>query len=233
MKILPELYFYPWESMVENNCNTYVIESGKARILIDPGHYHLLPELQKKMSKDNLSLDDINLVLVTHPHPDHIEGIAYWNSSNALIGVHGEAFDFIEQYKNFWEEATGKVMPELRMDLFLKDGNIKVGDVSLQVIYTPGHCPGSVCFYWKERKVLFTGDVIFAQSFGRFDLPGADPMLLLKSIEKLTELDVEVLAPGHGPVIQGRGAVRENFYVVLGLFQQMVMKEMGNSTTTL
>ncbi len=232
MKVLPNLYFYPWESMTENNCNTFVIK-GKTNILIDPGHYHLLHELQRKMTGDGLSFDDIDLVLVTHPHPDHIEGIAYWNSMDTVVAIHKEAHEFIEKYRSFWEEATGKTMPHFNVDIFLKEGTLRAGGNTIQVIYTPGHAPGSVCFFWEESKVLFSGDVVFAQSFGRFDLPGADPVLLLQSLEKLVSLDVDVLAPGHGPIIQGKGAVKENFYIVLGLFQQTVMKSMQNNETTL
>jgi glyoxylase-like metal-dependent hydrolase (beta-lactamase superfamily II) len=62
--------------------------------------------------------------------------------------------------------------------------------------------------------VLFSGDVVFAQSVGRVDLPGGDAARLIESLERLMELDVELLCPGHGPWIEGRGAVKENFYII-------------------
>lgn len=225
MRLTDEFFVYPWESVAENNCNTYVI-GKKEKILIDPGHHHLLPRLEQKMKKDGISLDDVSLVLVTHPHPDHMEGIAAWNQRSALTAMHPDALDFIEKFGKIWEDATGKTLPKFDIDFFLTEGTLKVGDNSFQVIHTPGHAPGSLSFYWENGKVLFTGDVIFVQSFGRFDLPGADPVALVQSIEKLVQLDTEFLAPGHGPMLQGRGAVKENFYIVLGLFQQMVAREM-------
>lgn len=224
MRVLPNLLVFPWESMTENNCNTYVI-SGDKNILIDPGHYHLLPQLERKMRRDGLFFDDIDLVLATHPHPDHIEGAAAWNDKDCLIAAHLDAVEFMERYKEFWEDTTRRTLPVINFDFLLKEGKLKVGEHTLRVIGTPGHCPGSVCFFWEEGKVLFSGDVIFFQSFGRFDLPGGDPLELFQSIEKLVQIDAEVLAPGHGPAIQGRGSVKQNFYIVLELFQQMVAEE--------
>ncbi|SFM64833.1 MBL fold metallo-hydrolase [Thermodesulforhabdus norvegica] len=232
MKLTDEFFVYPWESMTENNCNSYVI-GKKEKILIDPGHYHLLPRLEQKMKEDGISFDDISLVLVTHPHPDHMEGIAAWNQRPALIALHPDALDFIEQFGQIWEDATGKTLPKFEVDFFVTEGNLKVGPYSFQVIHTPGHAPGSLSFYWEDGRVLFTGDVIFVQSFGRFDLPGADPVALIQSIEKLVQLDTEFLAPGHGPMLQGRGSVKENFYIVLGLFQQMVAREMKKNNEVL
>ena len=97
---------------------------------------------------------------------------------------------------------------------FLQEGDVKIGDSSLQVILTPGHSPGSICLYWSEKKALFTGDVIFNQSIGRTDLPGGSGKLLKESITRLAELDVEVLCPGHGDVVVGRENVKKNFKMV-------------------
>ena len=81
----------------------------------------------------------------------------------------------------------------------------------MHVIETPGHSPGSLCFYWPWEKALFCGDVLFKDGIGRTDLPGGSGALLKKSIETLSTLDVEVLLPGHGDIIRGKEAVREKF----------------------
>jgi len=97
---------------------------------------------------------------------------------------------------------------------FLQEGGLLIGDRDFLVIHTPGHSPGSVCLYWRQQKVLFTGDVVFNQSIGRTDLPGGSGRQLKESISRLAELDVEVLCPGHGDVVAGRENVRKNFKMI-------------------
>jgi hydroxyacylglutathione hydrolase len=84
---------------------------------------------------------------------------------------------------------------------YLEEGEkIKLGDDELEVILTPGHSPGSVCFYNVDQQFIIGGDVLFYQSIGRTDLPGGDHQTLINSIrEKLFVLpdDVKVY-PGHG-----------------------------------
>ncbi|MGC8719416.1 MAG: MBL fold metallo-hydrolase [Thermodesulforhabdaceae bacterium] len=224
MRITEHLYYYPWESITENNCNSYVV-GGKRKVLIDPGHLHLIDHLVKAMAADGISPGDIDLIIITHPHPDHFEAIAKWAGTSTMVAMHRDGKVFLEEFARLWEETTGKSLPHFPVDFFLKAGTLQVGEHSFRIIETPGHAPGSICVYLENEKVLFSGDVIFARSFGRFDLPGGDPLQLIRSIERLIELDVEILAPGHGPVIKGRGAVKENFYLVLALFQQMFAQE--------
>lgn len=74
MKIEENLYAYFWQNTYENNCNTYVIE-GQKTILIDPGHSRHLPKLFLQMEEDGISPDRVDLIIVTHAHPDHFEGL--------------------------------------------------------------------------------------------------------------------------------------------------------------
>jgi glyoxylase-like metal-dependent hydrolase (beta-lactamase superfamily II) len=76
---------------------------------------------------------------------------------------------------------------------------------------TPGHSPGSLCLYWPDRKVLFTGDVVFFQGIGRTDLPGGNGTELKKSIQRISQLDTEYLLTGHGEILVGKEAIKENF----------------------
>ena len=78
---------------------------------------------------------------------------------------------------------------------------IDVGTLRLEVFHTPGHSPGHVCFYEKESKALFDGDVLFKMGIGRFDLPGGDYEILMRSIREvlLTLPDDTAVYPGHGP----------------------------------
>ena len=92
-----------------------------------------------------------------------------------------------------------------------KRETLVVKGLEFQVIHTPGHSPGSISLYWPEQKALFTGDVIFREGLGRTDLPGGDGNTLKKSIQRLAELEVERLLPGHGDIILDAELVQMNF----------------------
>jgi glyoxylase-like metal-dependent hydrolase (beta-lactamase superfamily II) len=213
MKLRDRLYAYPWESMTENNCNAYLID-GPVRTLIDPGHAHALHHLEAKMAQDGFTFEDVHLALATHPHPDHCEGLLALRDLGVKTALHVDADSFIRSFSDQWRQMTGQEMPEFQMDFYLKEGTLELGTERLRVLETPGHAPGSVCLLWEGQGVLFSGDVVFAQSVGRVDLPGGDAARLIESLERLMELDVELLCPGHGPWIEGRGAVKENFYII-------------------
>lgn len=220
MKLQDKIYMYPWESLTENNCNSYLID-GKVRTLIDPGHLHLLPHLEAQMAEDGFSPDDIQLVIATHPHPDHCEGMLAFQDRAARIAMHEAAEEFLRQFTAQWEQMTGQKIPPFRIDFYLREGRLTLGEETVQVIETPGHAPGSICLYLEKEKVLVTGDVVFEQSVGRVDLPGGDGRTLARSIDALTGLDVDLLLPGHGPHLEGKGAVKENFYLIRNLLYQM------------
>ena len=222
MRLLDDLYAYPWESMVENNCNTYLIE-GQVPTLIDPGHHHLFPKLREAMAADGFHPADIKLVIATHAHPDHFEAVQDFLDLDARIALHPEAEEFIEMHGEHFFRILGKSLPPYRVDFHLVEGDLEVGEHRLQVIQTPGHAPGSICLYWPEARALFSGDVIFSQSLGRTDLPGGNGPLLKKAIDQLAELEATLLLPGHGPVVQGAGEIKKNFHLVRSMFYGMIM----------
>jgi glyoxylase-like metal-dependent hydrolase (beta-lactamase superfamily II) len=103
-------------------------------------------------------------------------------------------------------------------DFYLEEGELNLGKenkLALKILHTPGHSPGSISIYWQDNKVLISGDVIFYGSVGRTDIPGGDGKLLKQSIEKLSQLDIEYLLPGHstefGDIITGKDKVEQNF----------------------
>lgn len=205
MKITEGLHAFIWQDNTANNCNTFLI-TGTENILIDPGHLALFRHVEKGLDKIQVSLADISLVLITHGHPDHMEAINKLHGSSK-IAISEDTYRMLRRY------GYSSAFPE--PDLFLRKGVLKAGNVSLDVIPAPGHEPGSLCFYWPERKALFTGDVIFSQSIGRTDLPGGSGAALKESIRQLSELDVEYLLPGHGLPVTGRKAVADNFQMVM------------------
>lgn len=215
MQVAENLHAFIWESMTTNNCNTYLID-GKTRILIDPGHAHLFDHVRNGLEKLGMALNDIDLVLCTHPHPDHIEAVRFFKGAPAKIAFHEEAWQMMRQAASHLRAAMGMDLADMAPDILLREGDLKIGGRDFQVIYTPGHAPGSICLYWPAKKVLFTGDVIFNQSLGRTDLPGGNGSRLKESIRRLSELDLNYLLSGHGEVISGQKAVANNFKEVIG-----------------
>jgi glyoxylase-like metal-dependent hydrolase (beta-lactamase superfamily II) len=205
MKILEGLYGFIWQSASENNCNSFFVDGAK-KILIDPGHRHLFQHVKRGLAQIETTPEQIDVVLVTHGHPDHLEMVGSFGPSTRWAMSRID-YEFVMKY-------IGSHMDFPAPAFFLQEGDLVIGDKTFRVILTPGHSPGSVCLYWTEKKVLFTGDVVFSQSIGRTDLPGGSGKQLKESISKLAELDVEVLCPGHGDVVAGRENVKKNFKLI-------------------
>jgi len=211
MKIFDNLHFFPWNSMTANNCNTYFID-GEKRILVDPGHYHLFDHVRDELSGLSLSPEDIEMVIITHAHPDHMEGVKIFQETDTLIAVSSAEMEFIKTVAPHYGEAIG--IAEFEPGILLQEGGLKIGNLNFEVIHTPGHSPGSVCLYWPDKKTLFTGDVVFDQGVGRTDLPGGDGEKLKESIRKISRLDVDYLLTGHGDIVAGEEAVKQNFKAI-------------------
>ncbi len=204
MKVFDGLYAFVWHNYRENNCNTYLI-NGDKKILIDPGHQHLFGgHVANKLNELNINLNQIDIVIATHGHPDHLEAVRMFNKST-LYAIHPREHLFISELAGHF----GYEVPQ--PNLFLQEGDLSIGAYNFQVISTPGHSPGSICLYWPEKKALFSGDVIFYQGIGRTDIPGGEFSLLKKSIRRLQMLDVTYLLPGHGDIVIGKEKVQKNF----------------------
>ena len=205
MKIIEGLYGFIWQSPSENNCNSYFIDGAK-KILVDPGHRHLFQHVKRGLAQIETTPEQIDVVLVTHGHPDHLEMVGSFGPATRWAMSRID-YEFVMKY-------IGSRVDFPAPAFFLQEGDLALGDKSFRVILTPGHSPGSVCLYWPEKKALFTGDVVFSQSIGRTDLPGGSGKQLKESISRLAELDVEVLCPGHGDIVAGRENVKKNFKLI-------------------
>jgi len=210
MKLDSDLYVYIWKSTLENNSNSYFID-GEVPLVIDPGHQHLVKNLITHMEKDGKRFEDIRLIIATHGHPDHFEATQTFSRGGVMVALHEEEEKFLKEVGPQFYAAFGREMPNLKVDFYLKEGELKLGSKAFQVLHTPGHSPGSISLYWPEKKALFPGDVVFPMGVGRTDFPGGDGMLLRDSIERLAQLDVEWLLSGHGEVIKGKKNIQRNF----------------------
>ena len=209
MKLLDGLFFYPWTSLAENNCNTYVIDGG-VPTLIDVGHLKHLTALVESMEKDGISPDKIALIISTHLHPDHHEGVRAFSHRDVSVTFHKEEERHYKAFGYQLYEGMGLGTPAIKPHFYLREGILRLDEREVEIYHVPGHSPGSIALYWKEKKVLITGDVLFAQGVGRTDFYEGDSAVLKESILRLSELDVEYLLPGHGMIIKGRKAVVEN-----------------------
>jgi glyoxylase-like metal-dependent hydrolase (beta-lactamase superfamily II) len=202
VEIFDGLHAFIWQDYRENNCNAYFID-GEKGILIDPGHQHLLEHVERGLYALHKTLENIDVVIITHGHPDHMESIGSFKKPTHW-GMNKMEFQFIRK-------LAGSYIKIPEPDFFLDEGQLRIGAQEFNVLVTPGHSPASICLYWPVKKALFTGDVIFFQGIGRTDLPGGDGSLLKESILRLSELDVEYVLPGHGEIISGKKAVQANF----------------------
>ncbi len=208
MKVIDGLHAFLWTSMSANNCNTYLID-GPARILIDPGHFHLFDHVAVQLRSLGIEISDIDLVLVTHGHPDHFEAAKLFKNQPALFTLSLEDWRMIQEIGKHMGSAFD--LDAYTPDFLLGPGNLNVKGVELEVIPSPGHSPGSAALYWPARKALFSGDVLFRDGLGRTDLPGGNGGALKRSIKALESLDSEWLLPGHGDIVSGGARVRSNF----------------------
>ncbi|MCP4715047.1 MAG: MBL fold metallo-hydrolase [Deltaproteobacteria bacterium] len=210
MKLIDGVYVYPWTNMMENNCNTYVLQ-GEKLILIDPGLQRYVPDILAAMKQDGLNPDDISTVINTHSHPDHMDGDTYFFDKDVKFTMHEEEEKFLKGIGKEFFSMFGLGEPQYRVDFYSKEGETTINDLKLQIYLTPGHSPGSICVYWPEKKVLVTGDVVFNGSIGRTDFPGGSGPVLKESIEKIAPLDASYLLPGHNEIVEGEQAIKNNF----------------------
>ncbi len=189
--------------------NGYVVGTAGDRkaVYIDPGDE--AGQMIRFIEKNDLSLQ---AVLATHGHMDHICGIgtvlAKWK---VPVYLHRED-EFI--YSGLGEQSRYFGMnysPAPPVDHYLEDGQVlSFGELEFKVYHTPGHSPGGVCL--EKGDNLFTGDLIFAGSVGRTDLPGGDMETLMDSIRRRIASFPEdtILWPGHGPRTTVGNELRSN-----------------------
>lgn len=182
--------------------NTYLVHNSTNAVLFDAGFYesYEFAELQEYLNGNNLTLDSIYL---THAHLDHVFGLDTIRNQYS-ISVYGHKLEdpvLISAHVIANNYGIGGMLPQNLPDFYLVDNQeIDILNEKVKVLFTPGHSPGSICFYFEEESFVISGDVLFQNSIGRTDLPGGSHEALIKSInEKLFPL------PNNTKVYSGHG----------------------------
>jgi hydroxyacylglutathione hydrolase len=141
----------------------------------------------------------LKLIVSTHGHWDHIgDNAAVVEHTGAEIAVHPLDRERLTNPQPLF--APFEIPPSIPAVELAEGGLIRFGVIRLRVLHTPGHTEGSVCLLAEDEGLLFSGDTLFAGGWGRVDLPGGDPALMVGSIARLAGLEDPVgVFPGHGP----------------------------------
>jgi len=167
-KIKPNIWQFSFQSF---GSNVYLIKLNKKNILVDTSSSANKNELTKNLKELNLSPSNINVIIFTHKHWDHIKNLDLFPNAK----IYGSEKDFSEKE-------------------ILNINKLKIQE--FKIIETPGHSKGSFCILYDD--VLFSGDTIFHNGvIGRMDLPGGSKTDMKKSLKKLKKINFKILCPGH------------------------------------
>jgi len=181
-----------WRVPPYDNGSYIVVDDRRDAVLIDPA-------MGDRVTIDAVKEHGLHLVeiLNTHGHPDHIYGnAAVKEATKARLAIHR-----LDAYRLGPERPpTPLPIPPCEADDLFDEGALTyVADLKFTALHTPGHTEGSTCFYLESENVLFSGDVIFRGSTGRWDLPGGDREQMERSLERVMTLPPATkVYPGHG-----------------------------------
>lgn len=182
--------FGPWET------NAYLVWDGRSpdALVLDPGMGAAAP-LMERVAANGLRL---HLIVNSHGHIDHIfDDAPLMHASQAPLAIHPDDGYRLEGRNNYGFELEAVTATH---DLH-EGEQVRIGDLVFDVLHTPGHTEGSVCLYEKRLGLLLAGDVLFAGSYGRTDLPGGNDEQMVASLARLSR-DIPAatrVLPGHGP----------------------------------
>lgn len=188
--------------------NCYLIyDENKEAVLIDPGF-----EADKIIQCIKKIGVNVKYIVITHAHGDHIGALEkLQNYTKAIIMVHKNDYPaLMSQVENYCELLNVPKQTLIEKNIFqLEEETIILNQIQLDVIHTPGHTSGCICLYDKIGNRLFTGDTIFSDCYGRYDLYSGNFEDMVSSIKKIfTNFQNVMIYPGHGNIVNIEEAKR-------------------------
>jgi len=188
-------------SLVELQANCYLLIKDNECLLIDPADEASF--LLEEIARRNLNLVGM---LATHGHFDHIMAVGEIQLTYPKIPLYISSKDkfLLDRLQATAEYFLGRQLiitaPKLVRSVNRRDVINHVSTYEIEIIYVPGHTPGSVCFYFPKDRILFTGDLIFKDGIGRYDFSYSNKKQLFNSIKQIIKSipDDVVIYPGHG-----------------------------------
>lgn len=225
-QISEKIHLFDLDFIDQIRNHLYLIVDQDEAVLIDA---HIGQAAEKVLDKieEFIELDNLKTVLLTHGHMDHIGACPLLEEkTNASIAAHIADAQYIEepwtQFVTLWQDFN--ISAQAYQDFItiaggrgvkvtkpLHNGDtIHVGSLKLELIHTPGHSPGSTCIYEPETKTMFTGDVLVPSDLLSTWLSVfQDATKQIQSLKRLSEIDIEVLCPGHAPIREGADVQKE------------------------
>lgn len=183
----------PWES----NCYIIGCDQTKEGAVVDPG-----ADAGRIMSRAKRLGLKINKIILTHGHPDHLSALdEVQSATGAKVYIHSADAGMLTDSRRNLSFYMGQSMEFQKADVLLNDGDrIQVGEITIEIIHTPGHTPGGISLKIAD-DIIITGDTLFAGSVGRSDFPGGSHRQLINSIKtRLLKFPPNTkVFPGHGP----------------------------------
>ncbi|MBQ8084043.1 MAG: MBL fold metallo-hydrolase [Clostridia bacterium] len=181
--------------MLPTNVYLGVNEETGNGFLVDPAVYE--PQVEEVMKE--IGIKNLQYILLTHGHFDHILGVNEFkkNHPEAKVVIHKEDEAFLTDTKLSHSMMHGLTQEPITADVLVEDGDVLAfDDNEFKVVHTPGHTRGSVVYLLDD--LMFSGDTLFQLSCGRTDFPESDPAAMGPSLQKLAALDGNYhVLPGH------------------------------------
>jgi hydroxyacylglutathione hydrolase len=197
---------------VEENCYLLHVQGSPECVVVDPGSS--APQLRKAI--DEAGLKPV-WILATHAHFDHVgAAFALCEAYQAPFACHAGDQELLEALEDTYVFYGMGTTHKPKISRLLQDGDsVDAGPFQLQVLHSPGHTAGGLCYYHAASGSLFSGDTLFRRSIGRSDFEGGDHATLVQSIRtKLFPLPGETkVYPGHGGTTTLAEEMRENPFV--------------------
>lgn len=153
----------------------YLLKLNGENILIDTGSKSNKEELLEYLNELKIKPEQIDKIILTHKHWDHIENIKLFEKAKIYASK-----------KDFSKPRDKNIIDINKLDIN-----------EIKIIDTPGHTIGGICLYLPKEKILFSGDTLFHKGIGRTDLFTGSPKDMKKSLEELKKIDYKILCPGH------------------------------------